>query len=220
MAETFTFNTLKETVRTYIERGSAGYDPITDDQIPVAINLTERQMARELKIQGFQRAVTSALQANLGVYQKPDRWRETISVNIGTNLSTATTFNQRVLLRQLAYEAATAYWPDRTQTGTPKFYSDYDYEHFTVVPTPVSANPFEMLYWELPPLLDDSTQSNYLSDFAPNALLHGTLKEMFGWLRNETERAKWAEQYDRDMAALSGEDLQKILDRNYKRKTS
>lgn len=220
MATEFTFTTLKETVRSYIERGSAKYDTVTNTQIPVAINLTERRMARELKIQGFQRSVFFTMQASLGVYQKPDRWRETISINIGTNLATATTFNQRVLLRELSYESATNYWPNRTTTGTPKFYADYDYEHYLFVPTPSTTFPAEILYWELPPLLDDRTQTNYLTDFAPNPLLHGTLAEMFGYLRNEQERAKWAAEYDRDMAALSGEDLQKILDRNYKRSTS
>jgi hypothetical protein len=220
MSGTFTFTTLKETVRSYIQRGSATYDPDTDTQIPIAINLTENRIARELKIQGFQRAVTSVFQPSLGVYRKPDRWRETISINVGTNVGTATTYNRRVNIRELSYESMNNYWPDRTQTGAPKFYADYNYINWLFVPTPSAAIPWEAMIWELPPFLTDANQTNYLSDFAPNALLHGTLDEMFGWLRNDGEKEKWKTEYDRDMAALSGEDLQKIIDRNYKRATS
>ena len=215
-----TYTSLKEDVRLVIERGSATYDTSVSDYIPKAINLTERRIARELKIQGFQTYAVFMMTPSLGVYQKPNLWRETISVNVGTNLASATTFNERVMLRELSYEAATVYWPNRTTTATPKYYSDYGYSSLLITPTPAVANPCELAYWGLPPQLDDTMQTNYLTEFAPNALFHGTLDEMFSFLRNDADKAKWKAEYDRDMAALSGEDLQKIIDRNYKRQTS
>lgn len=220
MPVAMTYTSLIDDVRLNIERGSATYDPSVSEYIPKAINLTERRIARELKIQGFQSYVVFMMKPSLGVYQKPNLWRETISVNVGTNISTATTFNERVNLRELAYEAAIAYWPNRTTTGTPRFYSDYGYSALLITPTPAVGNPCELAFWGLPPQLDDTTQTNYLTEFAPNALLHGTLDEMFGYLRNDADKAKWKTEYDRDMAALNGEDLQKIIDRNYKRQTS
>jgi hypothetical protein len=220
MPTALTFTTLQEDVRQYIERGSATYDTAVYEQIPKWINLTERRIARELKVQGFIRSVTSQMVAAEPVLQKPDRWRETISINFGTNIGTATTYNQRTPLRELAYEALILYWPNRATTGVPRFYADYDYQHWIVGPSPAEAYPFECMFWELPPLLDMANQTNYLTENAPNALLNGTLDQAYSFLKNDAEKAKYKAEYDRDMAALSGEDLQKILDRYYKRNTS
>lgn len=215
-----TFASLKDDVLAYCVRGGATVDVTFNEQLPGFINLRERQIARELKIQGFIKNATSTMTSSLGVYQKPNRWRETVSINIGTNAGTATTFNTRVAVLPRSYEYVRSYWPDDTQTGTPKFYADYDYEHFIFVPTPSTTFPFELNYWELPDLLDAANQTNFITEYAPNALLHGTLVEAFTFLKNQAEAESWAAAYDRDMAALAGEDTQKILDRAEKRNTA
>lgn len=213
MSAIFNFNSLITTVQSYVERAGAANDPTAYAFIPTAINLTEQKIARELKIQGLIRVVDWTMQTNTSAYQKPDRWRENISMQIGTS-STATAVGQNwspVYTRD--YEYCRAYWPNATQVGTPKYYSDMDYDHWWVSPTPQAAYPVQTLYWELPAPLASSNQSNWLSNYAPNALLHGTLTEMYGFLKNTTERQTWSQEYDRDMAGLSGEELQKILDR-------
>jgi hypothetical protein len=84
MATTMTFTTLQEDVRRYLERGSSfASDPVVFEQIPRLINLAERRIARELKVQGFINVVTGTLQSGNAVYAKPDRWRDTVSINIG-----------------------------------------------------------------------------------------------------------------------------------------
>lgn len=210
------FPSLLLDLQRYSERGAPVYDQTVYDQLPSIINTAERRMARELKIQGFENVVTSAMITGQRAYQKPDGWRETISMSIGTGTGN----NTRVYLRELAYEAAGVYWPSLTATSVPKFYADYDYAHWLITPTPAAAYPWEILYWQLPPLLDATNTTNWLTDYAPNALLHGCLVEMYGFLRNNDDMAKWRAEYDRDMAALLGEDLQKIVDRYYKRTTS
>lgn len=211
-----TFNSLQADLRSYAERGNVTTDAQVFAQIPNIINLAERRMARELKVQGFINVVTSSMIIGLPAYQKPDRWRETISMNIGTGTSN----NTRVYLRELAYEAATVYWPDRSSTAVPKYYADYDYTHYLIVPVPVAAYPWEIVYWQLPPLLDATTQTNWLTEYAPNALLHGSMLELSNFLKNTDLAGIWRTEYDRDMAGLVGEDLQKIIDRFYKRATS
>lgn len=216
MPTAMTFGSLKLDLKAYSERGDAVYDQTVYDQLPQIINTAERRMARELKIQGFENVVTSALIAGTRAYQKPDRWRSTISMSIGVG----TANNTRAFLRELSYEAAGTYWTGMASTSVPRFYADYDYTHWLIAPTPDAAYPWEILYWELPPLLDDTNTTNWLTDYAPNALLHGSLVELFGFLRNAEDMAKWKAEYDRDMGALVGEDLQKIVDRYYKRQTS
>lgn len=220
MPTAMTFTSLQSDVRTYCERGGSSVDANFNTQLPGFINLRERQIARELKIQGFINNVTAAMTASLGVYQKPDRWRETVSINVGTNVGSATTFNTRVTLLPRSYEYVRTYWPDDTQTGTPLYYADYDYNHYIFVPTPSTTFPYEVNYWQLLALLDSTNQTNWLTEYAPNALLHGTLVEAFNYLKNPEQASVWQNAYDRDMSGLSGEDLQKILDRAQKRTTA
>lgn len=215
MSTTMTFTTLQQDVRRYLERGSSyAADPVVYEQIPRLINLAERRIARELKVQGFINVVSGTLTSGQAVYAKPDRWRDTVSMNIGTGVNGD---NRKVLFTR-AYEYLLSYWPNRAETDEPVFYSDYDYNHWLVAPTPDADYPFEILYYELPPLLDDSVQTNWLTEYAPQLLLYGTLLEATPFLKNDERIATWQQFYDRSAAMLNGEDLAKILDRSTVRK--
>jgi hypothetical protein len=210
-----TFETLKQDVQRYLERGATyASDPVVYEQIPRLINLAERRIARELKIQGFIAVVSDTMVPGQSVYAKPDRWRDTVSINIGTGTSNA----NRTALFTRVYEYLRSYWPNESLTATPLFYSDYDYSHWLIAPTPDQAYPFEVLYYELPPLLDDSIQTNWLTEYAPQLLLYGALLEATPFLKNDERIGTWQQYYDRAAAMLNGEDLAKILDRASVRK--
>ena len=210
MATTMTFTTLKEDVQRYLERGATlASDPVVYEQIPRLINLAERRIARELKVQGFINVVSTTLTVGQSVYDKPDRWRDTVSINIGTGAGNAA----RKTLFTRDYEYLRSYWPDATQTGEPVFYSDYDYNHWLIAPTPDAEYPVEILYYELPPLLDDSVQTNWLTEYAPQLLLYGTLLEATPFLKNDERIGVWQQFYDRALSALNQEDLKKMADR-------
>lgn len=210
MATTTTFTTLKEDVRAYLERGgSAATDPVVFNQTPRLINLAERRIARELKVQGFLTAVTGTMVVGQSVYDKPDRWRDTVSINFGAGAGNA----QRTPVFPRSYEYIRSYWPDESETGQPEFYADYDYDHWLIAPTPDQEYPFEVLYYALPALLDETNQSNWLTEFAPELILYGTLLEATPFLKNDERIGTWQTFYDRAASALSGEDLSKILDR-------
>jgi hypothetical protein len=215
MATSTTFTTLKQDVERYLERGSSfASDPIVHEQIPRLINLAERRIARELKIQGFINVVSTNLTVGQSVYDKPDRWRDTVSINIGTGPGNA----RRKTIFTRDYEYVRNYWPDESETGEPVFYTDYDFSHWVFAPTPDEEYPIEILYYELPPLLDDTIQSNWLTEYAPQLLLYGTLLEATPFLKNDERIATWQNMYDRAAAMLNGEDLAKILDRSAVRK--
>ena len=213
MPAQMTFTSLQEDVRRYLERGGAT-DPIVYDQIPRLITLAERRIARELKIQGFQTVVNTTLQANLAVYPKPDRWRDTISMNVGTGAN----YNTHSPIFTRSYEYVRSYWPNETETGTPIFYADYNYSNWIFAPTPDANYPLEVLYYELPPLLDDTNQTNWLTEFAPNILLYGVLVEATPFVKDDERVQLWQSYYDRALAAINGEDLQKIMDRSVNRR--
>lgn len=215
MSTALTYTTLQQDVRRYLERGATlASDAVVYEQIPRLINLAERRCALELKIQGFQNVVTGTFQAGVSVYDKPDRWRDTISMNFGNGTGN----NTRNPIFARAYEYCRSYWPDATQTSTPQFYADYDYQHWLIAPTPDAAYPFEILYYQLLPLLDDENQTNWLTEYAPQLLLYASLLEATPFLKNDERIPVWKDMYDRAAGMLNGQDLQKILDRAAVRK--
>lgn len=217
MPQALTFTTLQEDVRRYLERGaSLVSDPTVYEQLPRLINLAERRCALELKIQGFINVVTDTFTIGQSVYQKPDRWRDTVSMNIGTG----TELNSRKPLLTRGYEYLRAYWPDDSTTGEPVYYGDYDYSHWLITPTPDAAYPFEVLYYQLPQLLDDENQTNWTTEYIPELLLYATLLEATPFLKNDGRIETWKSFYDRAAAMINGEDLLKILDRSTVRKTA
>lgn len=204
MSYSMTYSSLLDDVRRYLERGfTAESDQIVFEQLPRLITLGERRIARELKILGFIRAVTTPLVPGDCFYQKPDRWRDTVSM---------TADGKPIFSR--SYDYLRNFWPDLTQRATPQFYADFDYQHWILVPTPVAVAQLEILYYEQPALLGDDLQTNWLTDYAPDTLLYSTLLEATPFLKNDTRIQTWQAMYDRSAQALSGEDLKRILDRS------
>ena len=207
MSYSMTYDSLLVDVRRYLERGfTQASDQIVYDQLPRLITLGERRIARELKIEGFIRPVTTPLAVGVSTYMKPDRWRDTVSMTVdGTPIFAR------------SYEYCRSYWPDEAETGAPQFYADYDYQYWLITPTPDAAYNLEILYYEQPPLLGDDLQTNWLTQYAPDVLLYATLLEATPFLKNDERVGVWQSMYDRAAKALSGEDLGRIMDRSANR---
>lgn len=212
MAEAMTFTSLQGDLKRYLERGYPG-DTAVLEQIPRLITLAERSLARAVKVQGFLVPVTSAMSAGVGVYAKPNRWRDTVSMNFGVGATDIVVGNKRKFILPRSYEYCRNYWPDSDERGTPKFYADYDFNHWLIVPTPIAAYPWEIQYYQLPPLLGEDNETNWLTDYAPNALLYRCLIEATPFLKNDERIQTWKGLYDAEMATLDVEDLQNIANR-------
>ena len=212
MAEAMTFDSLKLDMRRYLERGSI-VDTEVYEQIPRLIGLAERAIATQLKILGFIDSVTADLIPGVSVYQKPDRWRKTVSIQFGTDAAGALPGNSRKFIYPRSLEYCRFYWPDSDERDIPEYYADYNYEHWLIVPTPVAAFPWEIIYYQLPPLLGDTNQTNWLTDYAPNALLYRALLEATPFLKNDERIPVWQQMYNDYVGALTEQDLKRIIDR-------
>lgn len=209
MAYTMTFDSLQVDLRRYLERGfTLADDPYVYEQLPRLINMAERRIARDLKIQGFIVAVNTTLTTGVATYQKPNRWRDTISMSFKDANDNMTPIFTR------SYEYCRNYWQNETETDPPEFYADYDYTHWLIVPTPDANYDLEVLYYELPVLLDSTQQTNWLTEYAPNLLLYGALLEATPFLKNDERITTWQNYYQAAANALNTEDLKKITDRD------
>ena len=197
-----TYDSLTSLVLQYLERN----DPAVVAFIPTAITLAEFEIAQDIKTLGQMEVVNANLAIGNPVIQKPARWRKTVSMTV-----TTPTGKQPVFLRKLEY--LNNYWPEVAAVDTPLFYADYDYDHWFIAPTPDAAYLFEALcYTRLQPL-DSSTQTNWLTQNAPNAMLFGTLKQTAPFLKDDARLALWSGLFDAAMAALKTEDQLRIGDR-------
>ncbi len=214
-----TFNSLQEDLRRYLERGEVS-DTTVYEQLPRLINNAEREIAQDLKILGFIDPLISTLVAGTSVYAKPDRWRSTVSMNYGRVGLDPAQQNRRAQMFTRPYEYIRQYWPDSDRTGRPKFYADYDFNHWIVAPTPDINYPWEVVCYQQPAFLDTGNQTNWLSLYAPTTLLYRSLLECEPFLKNDQRIGVWKGLYTDSKTSLSGQDLQRMIDRNTSRESN
>lgn len=202
MAVTMTYTSLAADVQSYLERT----DTATIDKIPTFIMLAEQILAAEIKFLGNLTVDTSTLTASDPVVAKPARWRKTVSINV-------TVAGERRPVLERRYEYIRNYWPDPTETDVPLYYADYDYTHWFLGPTPAAAYSFEVLYYERPVPLDSTNQTNWFTEYAPQAMLYGSLLQAMPFLKNDPRIATWQSMYDKYVAELKTEDKLRIADR-------
>ena len=118
---------------------------------------------------------------------------------------------QPLFLRK--YEFMREYWPSTTETDVPKYYGDYDYTHWLVAPTPDLAYSMEVSYYERVQPLDSTNQTNWFTQYAPQAMLYGTLLQAMPFLKNDERFQMWQAQYSQIITALKEEDKSRIGDR-------
>jgi hypothetical protein len=201
-AAVMTYDSLVADVATYLERT----DVATLEKIPTFVMLAEQIIASQIKFLGNLTVQASQMTSDDPVINKPARWRKTVSMNI-----TVDGKRQPVLLRR--YEYLREYWPDPTATDVPKFYTDYDFTHWLVAPTPDVAYNFEVLYYERVQPLDSSNQTNWFTQYAPQALLYGSLLQAMPFLKNDGRVQLWQAMYKQAMDVLTAEDKLRVADR-------
>jgi len=202
MSYVMTYNNLVADIESYLERT----DQATLSKIPTFIGLAEQVIASEIKFLGNLVVVSSNMVTNDPVIQKPARWRKTVSMNV-----TVAGERHPILLRK--YEYLREFWPDPTETDVPEYYCDYNYDHWLVAPTPADDYAYEVLYYERIQPLDESNQTNWFTQYAPQALLYGSLLQAMPFLKNDERIPMWQQQYQAIMEVLKTEDVARIGDR-------
>lgn len=197
-----TYDSLVSDISSYLERT----DTATLDKIPTFIMLAEQVIASQIKFLGNLTVQESTMVIGEHTIQKPARWHKTVSMNV-----TVAGERKPLLLRK--YEYLREYWPTPATTGEPKFYCDYDYDHWLVAATPDAAYEFEVLYYERVQPLDDANQTNWFTIHAPQAMLYGSLLQAMPFLKNDERMGMWQAQYDLIINTLRQEDMLRIADR-------
>lgn len=126
-------------------------------------------------------------------------------------------FEDRTYLFPRGLEYASTYWPDRTQTGKPRYYADYDYTHWLVVPTPQVPYPFEVVYFQRPDHLSSDNEQNIFTEQCPDLLLYASLLETAPYLKNDSRIPTWKDYYMQASSAIKLENRERVDDASLKR---
>lgn len=204
--EAMTYDSLVTDIEGYNERTR---DAAFVAQVPRIIMLAENKLATEVRTLGFKKYVSGTFNASDPNLAKPERWRESESFSF---IDTTVTPNKRRFLKYREYEYCRYYWPDSSQSGVPKFYADYDYEHFFFAATPSAAFAFELSFYERPVPLSPTQQTNWTTQYAPQLLFYACLLEAQPYLKNYDIASQVQPLYDRALAGIIHEDQRREQD--------
>lgn len=203
MPTAMTFSSLVQDLQNYLQRT----DALIIDMIPTFIMLAQQRIPREFKGLGMRSEVTGVFDGtaqSTGMMQKPSDWRKTIAFYVGTGAGNNT--HTPVLERD--YDYIRTVYPDPTQQGVPRFYGDADYNHWLVQPSPQRGYPFKIPYYSTLTLLDETTQTNWLTVNAPDLLLYACLLEAIPFLKVDERIPVWQGLYTNAKLALQAQEVE------------
>lgn len=206
MTQILDYGTLVTDIQRFLEREG---DLKLIEEIPAIIAYAESQLAREIKTLGTQVSVQGVMTVGSGIIQKPVRWRQTLSLQIGTGsgLATFTPIFERV------YEYIRAYSTNASATDQPRYYTDYLFDSILVAPTPDQAYPFELVYYERAQPLDAGNTTNWFTANVPDLLLNACLTRAGTFMKDAATKALYGADLDRSLQSLNVEDKARITDR-------
>jgi hypothetical protein len=170
------YSELLTNVRNYTEVGS---EVLSDSVIDVFINNVENKIQRELDLDVFRKFQFSSFTIGSPFITMPDDFAFERAVQIKDQIT-----GDRTWLEQRDTTFIDEYNKDRSDTGTPKYYANWDQNTMIFAPTPDAAYEIELWYNKTPDHLSSSQTTTWLSTNASEVLIYGTVVEAFSYLKN------------------------------------
>ncbi len=170
------YSELVSNVRDYAEVGS---EVLTDSLVNTFIVNIENRIQREIDIDAFRKFQFSSFTIGSPFVTMPDDFAFERGVQIKDQIT-----KDRTWLDQRDTTFVDEYNVDRSDTGTPKYYANWDDNTLIVAPTPDAAYEIELWYNKTPDRLSSTNATTWLSTNAPEILLYGTTSEAFSYLKN------------------------------------
>ena len=117
------------------------------------------------------------------------------------------TDNVRISLEKKDSSFMNEFLPNRTTTGTPKYYANWDNDTIILAPAPDAAYTVELAYNAQPTGLSSSTTTTWISTNAPEMLLYACLVEAFKFLKNPQMVQMYEQYYKEHLTPFAGEQM-------------
>lgn len=193
------YNGIVSAVKAVAEDDSVEFEAY----IPTAIYLAEERLLKEIDTLGITFEASATLTANSKVLTKPTGYRYPYDTFIRTSVGST------VLLKK-ENDYLRDYWPVETSTSAytnevPKYYADRSNTAFTVAPIPASAYNVTFIYAKQIEHLSASAQTNYYTEFCPDALYYGTMCGMAEFMKDPAMLDKWEKRYVESVQTFNNE---------------
>ena len=200
-----TYSELTQQILDYTEVST---DVLSSTRTDDIIKRTENRIARDVDLDVFRSYQNSTLTASSPFLTLPGGANPKVESIIGVRsvqiASSSTTPRTNLEMKDISF--MNEYWPDRDETGTPRYWSWWDFNTLYVAPTPSSALYIELALTKMPTRLSSSNANTWIGDNIPEPLLYGCLAESFKFLKGPAEMLQIYEQsYVTSMQQVSAE---------------
>jgi len=200
-----TYSELTQQILDYTEVST---DVLSSTRTDDIIKRTENRIARDVDLDVFRSYQNSTLTASSPFLTLPGGANPKVESIIGVRsvqiASSSTTPRTNLEMKDISF--MNEYWPDRDETGTPRYWSWWDFNTLYVAPTPSSALYIELALTKMPTRLSSSNANTWIGDNIPEPLLYGCLAEAFKFLKGPAEMLQTYEQsYVTSMQQVSAE---------------
>lgn len=187
MAVISNYTTLIQAIKDVVEDDGSELS----SYIPTAIALAEERLMQELDFPELEDSKTGTLTANNKLVSKPATNDAGVSAFFYTNA-----LGNKVLLRKRTIDFIYDYWPKDTNTGEPKYYSNYNLTQLVVAPTPNSTYAYEIRYYTIPTRLSTTNLNNYFTDKeCKQALFAASMVHVSIFMKSPADKDIWEAQY-------------------------
>jgi hypothetical protein len=173
-----TYDELVTNIRNYTEVGS---NVFTNAVINTFITMAENRILRDIDLDVFKKEVSGTMTSGNKFLSTPT------DILTHRYLMLTDASNNQLFLDFRDTSFMKEYWPDGSDTGTPKYYSVWDQNTFYVAPTPSSAFAVELGYIYRPAQLSSTNPNTWVSDNAPEALLYACLVQAYSYTKGPTD---------------------------------
>ena len=175
-----TYAELVDQIRAYTETDS---NVLTTTIVNDFIANAENRIFREVDLDAFRSYQIAALTANNSFVSLPGTGIAEFALIRSVQIYGQSLGNSRKKLEQKDVTFMNEYWPDRTATATPVYYSNWKAGNIYLAPTPDVAYNIEVALNKLPTGLSSTNTTTWVSTNAPRTLLYACLCEAFKFLK-------------------------------------
>ena len=189
----FTYGTLKTAIQQYADNAETSFVA----NLPLFIRAVEERILKSVDLTDFRKNVTGTLQANSQFLAVPSDYLSSFSLSAAYDGTQAVAgIIAKTFLLQKDVNFIQTYTPapqDTTpallQVGVPLYYALFDTDNFVVAPVPDDKYKMELHYFYRPQSLTALADSGttWLSEYAPNAMLFGSLVEATVYMKGESD---------------------------------
>jgi hypothetical protein len=207
---------MSSTVQTYaglttaIQQWANRNDSLFILNIPIFISLTEQEIFWKLSTIGNEVYATGNFTANNGTFPKPALWGKTARFTyIDEN-------NNLQVLKRVSVSYIYQLNPNPTAVSTPplnpRYYTDYGFPYFLISPTPTTAFPFELAYFQKIPPLSPEMQTNWNTQNVYDALFFGCMQKASTYINASDWAQYYASLYESALAGYDKYDKERLTD--------